>query len=103
MRFCPNCGNPLGGSPRYCAGCATQVGAENGTASAAAPGDPPPGDAGLGRPPPIPGTSAALARQRSVLGGQSPALARQQPALGGQSPALACRRRALGGDPRPGR
>ena len=43
MRFCPNCGNPLGGSPRYCAGCATQVGAENGTASAAAPGDPPPG------------------------------------------------------------
>src|SRR3984957_21007350 len=43
MRFCPNCGNPLGGSPRYCAGCATQVGAENGTAPAAAPGDPPPG------------------------------------------------------------
>ena len=29
MRFCPNCGNPLGGSPRYCAGCATQVGAGN--------------------------------------------------------------------------
>ena len=28
MRFCPNCGNPLGGSPRYCAGCATQVGPE---------------------------------------------------------------------------
>ena len=46
MRFCPNCGNPLGGSPRYCAGCATQVGAENGTASAAAPGDPPPRDPG---------------------------------------------------------
>jgi hypothetical protein len=46
MRFCPNCGNPLGGSPRYCAGCATQVGAENETASAAAPGDPPPGDPG---------------------------------------------------------
>ena len=46
MRFCPNCGNPLGGSPRYCAGCATQVGAENGTASAAAPGDPPPGEPG---------------------------------------------------------
>jgi len=33
MRFCPNCGNPLGGSPRYCAGCATHVGAENGPAS----------------------------------------------------------------------
>jgi hypothetical protein len=86
MRFCPNCGNPLGGSPRYCAGCATQVGAGNDTASApswqagpetplsartpapawsfhdppapwlpgasgppvtaAAPGDPPPGDPG---------------------------------------------------------
>jgi hypothetical protein len=46
MRFCPNCGNPLGGSPRYCAGCATQVSAENETASAAAPGDPPPGDPG---------------------------------------------------------
>ena len=29
MRFCPNCGNPLGGSPRYCAGCATQVGPED--------------------------------------------------------------------------
>jgi hypothetical protein len=42
MRFCPNCGNPLGGSPRYCAGCATQVAAENQTASAAT-GDPPPG------------------------------------------------------------
>jgi hypothetical protein len=33
MRFCPNCGNPLGGSPRYCAGCATHVGAENSPAS----------------------------------------------------------------------
>lgn len=29
MRFCANCGNPLGGSPRYCAGCASQVGPEN--------------------------------------------------------------------------
>jgi hypothetical protein len=29
MRFCPNCGNPVGGSPRYCAGCATQVGPED--------------------------------------------------------------------------
>ena len=48
MRFCPNCGNPLGGSPRYCAGCATQVGAGDDTASAAAPGDPPPGDPGWG-------------------------------------------------------
>jgi hypothetical protein len=48
MRFCPNCGNPLGGSPRYCAGCATQVGAGNDTASAAAPSDPPPGDPGWG-------------------------------------------------------
>jgi hypothetical protein len=46
MRFCPNCGNPLGGSPRYCAGCATQVGAENDTASAAPPGDRPPGEPG---------------------------------------------------------
>ena len=36
MRFCPNCGNPLGGSPRYCAGCATQVGVENETAAAQA-------------------------------------------------------------------
>ncbi len=80
MRFCPNCGNPLGGSPRYCAGCATQVGAENGTASAAAPGDPPPRRPGLGRPPPIPGTSAAtLARQWSALAGQSPALAAGDP------------------------
>jgi hypothetical protein len=33
MRICPNCGNPLGGSPRYCAGCATQVGPEDETAS----------------------------------------------------------------------
>ena len=48
MRFCPNCGNPLGGSPRYCAGCATQVGAGNDAASAAPPGDPPPGDPGWG-------------------------------------------------------
>lgn len=29
MRVCPNCGNPLGGSPRYCAGCAAQVGPEH--------------------------------------------------------------------------
>ena len=29
MRFCPNCGNPLGGSPQYCAGCATQVAPED--------------------------------------------------------------------------
>ena len=29
MRVCPNCGNPLGGSPRYCAGCATQVSPEH--------------------------------------------------------------------------
>ena len=33
MRVCPNCGNPLGGSPRYCAGCATQVGPEHETTS----------------------------------------------------------------------
>jgi hypothetical protein len=25
MRFCPNCGIPVGESPRYCAGCGTQV------------------------------------------------------------------------------
>jgi hypothetical protein len=25
MRFCPNCGIPVGDSPRYCAGCGTQV------------------------------------------------------------------------------
>jgi hypothetical protein len=25
MRFCTNCGNPVGGSPRYCAGCAAHV------------------------------------------------------------------------------
>jgi hypothetical protein len=29
MRVCPNCGNPLGGSPRYCAGCATQLGTDH--------------------------------------------------------------------------
>ncbi len=29
MRVCPNCGIPLGGSPRYCAGCATKVGPEH--------------------------------------------------------------------------
>jgi hypothetical protein len=34
MRFCPNCGNPLGGSPRYCAGCASHVGPEDDPASA---------------------------------------------------------------------
>ena len=33
MRFCSNCGNPLGGSPRYCAGCATQVSPEDETPS----------------------------------------------------------------------
>ena len=47
MRFCPNCGNPLGGSPRYCAGCATQVGPENepvsGSAVQVGAGSPPPG------------------------------------------------------------
>src|SRR5580700_5332903 len=25
MRFCPNCGIPVGESPRYCAGCGTHV------------------------------------------------------------------------------
>ncbi len=25
MRFCSNCGNPVGGSPRYCAGCGAHV------------------------------------------------------------------------------
>jgi hypothetical protein len=25
MRFCPNCGIPVGESPRYCSGCGTQV------------------------------------------------------------------------------
>ena len=44
MRVCPNCGIPLGGSPRYCAGCATKVGPEHEATSEplaqASPGSP---------------------------------------------------------------
>jgi hypothetical protein len=53
MRFCPNCGIPVGESPRYCAGCGTQV---TPASVASAPADRGPFDSALrlgsaGRPP----------------------------------------------------
>jgi hypothetical protein len=102
MRFCLNCGNPLGGSPRYCAGCATQVGPEDEPPSAwlpqAAPATSrpvstpvspwsfhdPPAEPFLVSPPSVPGTRRiALARQLATLGRRT-TLGRRHAALGGQ-------------------
>ena len=83
MRVCPNCGNPLGGLPRYCAGCATEVSPEHERTSEplvqaapafALPARTPVPAWALDDPPPpwVPGDPGRAAREPSRDPGESP-------------------------------
>ena len=93
MRICPNCGNPLGGSPRYCAGCATQVGPEDETASG------PPAPASPAAPLPVRGPAPAWSF-RDPPGPWLPGAA--APPLNAAGPADPPPGDPLPGDPPPG-
>ena len=100
MRFCPNCGIPVGESPRYCAGCGTPVSPEQPSAApvgAALVGSGPAGRGPFGSAPLRVG-SAPL----TWFDALSPVGHPQADGLAGAAPAAPSRRAAPGNRRRPG-
>jgi hypothetical protein len=69
MRFCPNCGIPVGESPRYCAGCGAQVHPEQ---LSDVPPDSAPATRGPFEPAPLRPVSADTAPVGSMSAAKSP-------------------------------